>query len=404
MSTYKHFVTVTGQLYFCASPIRLDSYNRCQFGCVYCFSKHRATENSTSGFQTASALALDGRLRRVASGQIQSALDEFLDARVPIQLGAMQDPFSPVERDRGVTLDLLKVLADYDYPTIISTKGNTFLREPYRRVLQRMNVYVRISAAGVAERLRSRVDVRCSSFRETLSRVKCLSDLGIPVSLRIQPVIPGFEQEALTMTARAAAAGASHVSFEYLKIASKTDVAIISRAIGYDIMDVFQSLGFKKLGTDYVLQPSAKRDFLRRAKNECRKVGMTFGAGDTEFIHCSDGAGCCSGSGCFLRNARQFRANFVGALSEKRDGEIVRFDDITREWSPALNVHQYLTKNSRRRDATGRFSSWLSLMAHRWNGEAGQYSPSLFAGVEWTGQFDENGFKTYLFNDPLKGK
>jgi hypothetical protein len=295
----------------------------------------------------------------------------------------------------------MKVLSEHDYPTIISTKGSTLLGEAYRRILERMNVYVRISAAGVAEHLREKVDVRCSSFQETLRRIRYLADLKVPVSLRIQPVIPGFEEEALDMTRRAADAGASHISFEYLKIASKFDIKGISRAIGTDIMRVFQSLGFRTLGTDYVLQPSAKREFLSRAKDTCCKLRVAFGAGDTEFIQCSDGNGCCSGSGCFLRNANQFRANFVGVLSQKHDGEAVTFDDIEREWSPVHNVHQYLTSNSRSRDDTGIYSSWLSLMAHRWNGGAGQYSPMLFAGVKWTGQFDKNGFKIYNYTNPL---
>ncbi len=404
MNIYRNFVTVTGQLYFCSSPIRLDSYNRCQFGCVYCFSRYRTADNSTGGLQKANASAFAERLKRVFSGQTNSALDEFLSARIPIQLGAMQDPFPPMELTQGATLDLMRVLNDYNYPTIISTKGDIFLRDAYSKLLESMNVYLRISAAGISERLRGDVDVGCGTFQKTLERVKFAAALGVPVSLRIQPVIPGFEDDALEMTERAASAGASHVSFEYLKIASenlKHEVSRISRAIGTNIWSVFQSRGITRLGKDYIVKADAKTEFLGRAKSLCKRLGIAFGAGDTEFIHCSDGNGCCSGSGLFLRNATQFRANFVGILSQKQDCESVKFDDVEKEWSPIGNVHRYLTSNSRTRNMSGQYSSWISLVAHRWNGTGGPYSPLLFSGVRWTGEYDAKGFKIYKYKNPL---
>jgi DNA repair photolyase len=87
METYKHFVSISSQLYFCSSPIRLDSYNRCQFGCVYCFSRKRAMDTSENSMKQANPVAFRQRLERVQSGVIRSALDEFLAAKVPIQLG-----------------------------------------------------------------------------------------------------------------------------------------------------------------------------------------------------------------------------------------------------------------------------------------------------------------------------
>ncbi len=46
----------------------------------------------------------------------------------------------------------------------------------------------------------------------------------------------------------------------------------------------------------------AKWDFLLQVKKLCIELGINFGAGDTEFIHLSDGTGCCNGSGFFLES------------------------------------------------------------------------------------------------------
>ena len=138
-----------------------------------------------------------------------------------------------------------------------------------------------------------------------------------------------------------------------------------------------------------------KKDFLSRAKKLCDELGIKFGAGDTEFIHLSDGDGCCNGSSYFLNKTQQFRANFVGVLSNRSIGDLIYFNDVAKEWSPLSNVHRYLTTNSRSRDMSEAYSSWLSLLAYRWNGGKGPYSPRFFHGVDWTGRKDKEGFKIY---------
>jgi DNA repair photolyase len=335
---------------------------------------------------------------RVQNGVIQSALDEFLQAKVPIQLGGLQDPFSPLDRNRRVTYELLQILRDHEYPTLISTKGDLFLDDDYWNILCEMDVYVRLSAAAVPESKRKLIDASTGTFRNTCKKIKTLSEAGFPVSLRIQPVFPGFEESALRMARQAAESGAQHVSFEYLKLGTEgldRQCKTISEILKTDIWNKMNERGMKRLGRDYTLRTEAKREFLIRAKQLCRELGIRFGAGDTEFIHLSDGRGCCNGSAYFLKSATQFRANFVGLLSNRGKGSRVQFSDIFKEWHPTGNVHSYLTTDSRGRDMTGQYNSWVSLMAHRWNGGKGPYSPQFFYGIEWDGEYDDMGFKVY---------
>ena len=162
MNGYKHFASVSSQVYFCSSPIRLDSYNRCQFGCTYCFSRNRSTDTSAPGLKVANTVAFEHRLARVFyHGQIRSALDEFIQARVPIQLGGVQDPFSGLEFKHRVSLELLQVLRRYNYPTIISTKSTLVTQEPYFSVLKSITSWLdslpRVYGKNVAATLKSGV-------------------------------------------------------------------------------------------------------------------------------------------------------------------------------------------------------------------------------------------------------
>jgi DNA repair photolyase len=402
MNSYKHFATISSQVYFCSSPIRIDSYNRCQFGCTYCFSRSRSADTSSPGLKLASPGAFEDRLARVSSGDIRSAFDEFLRARIPIQLGGTQDPFGGLEAKHGTTLKLLQVLQRYRYPTIISTKSTLVAEEPYVSTLKTMNALLRFSAAGVRENCRNQLEIGCPAIGELMAAVSAVSAQGLAVSLRIQPVIPGHEAAALRLAERAAQCGVKHISFEYLKIGTEDrekTVRRVSAAIGEDVWSTMERRGLKRIGRDYTLTTDAKSQFVRSAKETCTRLGVKFGAGDTEFIHLSDGRGCCNGSEFFLGDCAQFRANFVGVLTHRKKGDKIRFSDLDRHWQPALNVHAYLTTNSRGRCSDKHLSSWMSLVARRWNGGKSPYSPSFFFGVVWKGEWDEMGYKVYEVDD-----
>lgn len=399
--TYKHSLSVTGQIFFCAAPIRLDSYDTCQFGCTYCFSRDRSRAWASKGIHQANPKALALRLERVARGDVRSAVDEFLARRVPLQLGGLQDPFTPMEAELGVTLELLGVLRDHKYPTLISTKGSLPVSEPYLSLLEGMNVVVRLSAAGIPEPLRRAVEPKTEGFAATERMLLALSARGIVTGLRIQPIFPGHEEEALAMAEAAARAGTRQISFEYLKIPGEsvnTEMAAASRALGYDIIERMRGLGVVRLGPDWSLSRDAKRPFVRRARHLSHALGVKFGAGDTEFIPWSDGNGCCGASELTQDGANHFTANFVGAIraSLSRNDKRVSFDMLEALWSPEQSIGNYMDWRRRipAEQREGR-TDWLALMSRRWNGGKSPYSPAFFDGVRPTGDIDETGFRIY---------
>jgi hypothetical protein len=269
-----------------------------------------------------------------------------------------------------------------------------------------MNALVRVSAAGVSESRRLSLEVGCLPNYRIAQLGESLARKGVRTSLRIQPVIPGFEDDALAFAALGANAGFSHVSFEYLKIGIEDKsgtIARIERAVRSPVWQEMKARGVKRLGRDYTLRTNAKRLFLEKAKAFCRSAGVSFGAGDTEFIHQSDGEGCCNGSSLFLRDATQFTGNFVGLLKRKRIGDLVRFSELREKWSPTRNMHQYLTTNSRTRAKGKTLSSWIGLISHRWNGRSSPYSPGFFFGVVDTGKRDQGGMSIYRVSDSLRG-
>ena len=406
--TYKNAASVSSQVFFCAAPIRLDAYNGCEFACTYCFSRRRSRLWADSGIKHASATAFANRLDRVASGQIASALDEFLQKRVPIQLGGLHDPFTERESREGVTFKLLQSLKEHDYPTLISTKSDIVAKEPYLSLLSTMNVLVRFSASGVSESIRHRIDRKCSDFKMTLKNIRALSEIDIATAIRVQPVFPNYEKDALRMTRAAAQAGVRQVSFEYIKLPnelSSREIAGMNDALGYDLKEYMKTLGISTVGRDYALSSAKKKPFVIRARNLCRTLGIRFGAGDTEFIPWSDGAGCCGSSDLLPRGGHHFTANLSGIIKQARKArrKTLRFSDLEREWAPQMSVGNYLASRTRWSvSPEDDLPDWLGLLAARWNGGISPYSPDLFDGVKFSGRYDDRGYKIFRLSQSIE--
>jgi len=396
---YRHSAGLTSQVFFCGMPLRIDTYNQCQFDCAYCFAKMRGGHRGSARFSAASVEAIESRLERVSKGQIKSALDEFIARRIPFQLGGMVDPFTAAEDKYQVTRALLSVLAEHDYPTVISTKNPRAFNAQTISQLQNGNFYVRFSISMLDLKVRSLFEETTGTPAQILKACIKLKDKGISSSIRFQPIFPGYENEYFKFIPKLVSAGVEHVSLEYLKLsvdAPETDFKRLSLVYPSGIHQKFKSLGAKRLGREFVLPASQKVKFFRDFKRDAFNAGISVGLADNEFLHLSDGGACCGGANLFLRNANFFDANIQSVLRGKIVGDVISFSDLKGRWMPKLNVGTYLNSNSRMKGVNGQ---WLAYLKRDWNGDSGTYGPSFFYGIAETGKSDRAGFKKYVVAD-----
>jgi len=206
------------------------------------------------------------------------------------------------------------------------------------------------------------------------------------------------------MIGQAADAGVRYVSLEFLKLPIESRSGIIdeiSEIIGYSLRDYYEAKGMFQVGPDVTLGTPHKLAFLREARAFASKLSVSVGAGDTELIHLSDGAGCCNGSSLFLHDSNVFDANFTGILKERRKDGLFSFDDLKKKWSPTRPVSTYLMTDSRLKSRVQGLTEWQSLMAQRWEKGRSVYSPLFFAGVTDSGQRDAEGRTIYRYESPV---
>lgn len=397
--SYEHFVRLTSQLPFCSTPIRLDPYNHCQFSCGYCFARSRLGHGRAGRLQRASVDAFEARLTRVEGGEIKSALDEFLEQRIPIQLGGMSDPFMPVEPDALVTAGLMKVLRRYQYPYLISTKGNQISEDSYIEMLSESRVIVRFSITGISTKWRGAVDRGTPERIEVLRAIEKLTERGVVTSLRMQPILPGHEDAAREVISDAASAGARHVSLEYLKVPLEADRSFsdaMTMVLGNRPIGAFRALGAVRRGREYVLPLEYRLPHLLSLRMLARQRGMTVGLADNDLLHLSDGNSCCNGIATHLADVQVFRSNISSVLATSQPGDILGIERLAIEWMPKRDISPYLNSNARLPRSPDGQRGWPEYLQAIWRGDYGVHGPSGYFGIVATGAFDDVGNPLYL--------
>jgi DNA repair photolyase len=392
MSGYRYFIALSSQFPFCGIPLRLDSYSRCQFSCRYCFASARGGASKPRHLRIADPKRLERRLNALKDRPPQSAIDELLVRRIPIHLGGMSDPFSPLERKTETTLEMLRILQKYQYPTLISTKGTMAAEPSYRDILVAENFVVQYSVTCASDEQSLAIDFGAPSTSERLKAAERLARAGVKTTIRNQPLLPNQAKDAERIVRLAAATGAAHLSVEHLKLPIELDWRnreALDRAAGLDLNGYYASRKSLRVGREWVLPVADRLDLILDLKRLANKLGMTFGAADTDLLHFSDGNVCCSGADVFGLGSG-FGYNFLRAVKLGMEENRISVGSLRHHWRPKGSIEQFVNSHSRLQD--GRVEDYIR---HRWNGVNNGPSPLMFYGVQDSGRMDRRGFKLY---------
>ena len=189
----------------------INPYRGCEHGCIYCYAR------PTHCYLGHSA-GLDFETKLYAKVNAAELLEKEL-ARPGyrpkvIALGAVTDPYQPVERTMGITRQLLEVLERSRHPVGVVTKSAGIVRDI--DILSRMArdhlVKVAISVTTLDPKLARSMEPRAATPPKRLEAIRRLSEAGIPVTAMVAPIIPGLndsELERILETAKEAGATAA---------------------------------------------------------------------------------------------------------------------------------------------------------------------------------------------------
>lgn len=253
------------QIVLCNLPIRFDTYVGCSHGCRYCFVQKK-----------------NGQLEAVKKGDTVESLKAFVqgkrsgetawcDWNIPIHWGGMSDPFQPVEKKCGYSLECLKYLAETKYPFVVSTKGRLAASPEYLELLAECNCVVQISM--VCSRY-DQLEKGAPSYEERLEMLRTISPKVKRTIVRIQPFMHEVLQDVLKNLPRVKAAGAHGVVVEGMKFAKAKP-------------------GLVRVGGDCVYPIELLRADFEQIKAEAHRFGLVFYSGENRLRNMGDDMTCC---------------------------------------------------------------------------------------------------------------
>lgn len=255
------------QCWLCDLPIRFDTYKGCSHGCKYCFVQRK------SGLQVEPHESAK-QLAEFVAGK-RNGETRWANWNIPIHWGGMSDPFQPCERTMKRSLDALKVLAETQYPCVISTKGKLCIEDPWLSLIKQGNIIMQVSM--VCERF-DELEIGAPTYAERLHIVGVLAKSAKRVVVRAQPYICDVFNDVKENIKRLSDAGAHGIIVEGMKFTRKKNGTI-------------------RCGGDFVIPAQyLEADFIR-LRDECHKYGMRFYCGENRLRSLGDNLTCCGVDG-----------------------------------------------------------------------------------------------------------
>ncbi len=244
----------------CSRKYSLNPYTGCSHGCLYCY----ITSYIPRGHEA--------RLKRNLFKDLKRELPK-LDRSIPITMSNSSDPYQPLEREHRITRRVLKMLSDFKVQIV--TKGALVARDA--DLLSETKATVAVTVTTLDEKLAEKLEPFAPPPEERLRAMEHLISKGVPVSARIDPIIPYINEEVGALVRELSDIGVVHVtsstfkprfdSWRRFKEAFPEEAEKLHR--------LYFELGERKQNSFYLPEDLRMR-LMRGVREACEKHGISF--------------------------------------------------------------------------------------------------------------------------------
>ena len=195
----------------------LNPYRGCEHGCSYCYARPSHSYLNLSP-------GLDFETRLVAKVNVAEVLRRELahPSYVPrlIAIGTVTDAYQPIEREWGLTRQVLELLNEARHPCALVTKGSGILRDValLAEMAREGLVAVIITLTTLDNDLARRLEPRAASPARRLRIIETLARAGVPVGVSVAPQIPFLNEDMEACLQAASQAGATRAFYSILRL------------------------------------------------------------------------------------------------------------------------------------------------------------------------------------------
>ena len=247
----------------CPPKLSLDPYTGCEHGCLYCY----ASSYIKDFYRCRPKQNLIELVRR----DLRRIPDDTL-----ISISNSSDPYPPMEQKLGLTRRCLGEFTRRDLRILIVTKGDTILRD--LDLLQKLRAAVTVTITTLDDHIAEKLEPRAPRPKRRLGVVEQLTAHGIPLGLRLDPIIPGINDDSIReLLIEAREVGITHVVSSTFK--PRWDSWLrVSKAFPEESEEL-RHLYFEKgrrIGRSWYLPREGRLRLMRRVRELCDQLGLTF--------------------------------------------------------------------------------------------------------------------------------
>ncbi len=245
----------------CPPKLSLNPYTGCPHACLYCY----ITSYIPHGFQCRPKKDLLRRLEGEAGR---------LEGEPLISMCNSSDPYPPQERELLLTRGCLERLRGRARVLVV-TKSDLVVRD--LDLLSRLPCTVSMTLTTLKPGLARRLEPGAPPPERRLKALRKLSDAGVPVSVRLDPLIPGLnEGEIRDLVEAAASAGVGHVTSSTFK--PRADSWERMRRGFPELFPRLRELYLKgeRRKRSLYLPRERRRELMERVREACLSLGLTF--------------------------------------------------------------------------------------------------------------------------------
>jgi len=238
---------IRGDFFVCPNPLSLDPYTICEHNCSFCFTKQLEQtllkRKAQKGLKPYDTKALERTLKIAFSRtDYESPVIGALRAGLPVLVGRKCEPLCKSEREYRATLRVLRLLADFDVPTVVETKG--FIpSDEYFKVLGEMNAGVNVTLTPGPDELAKRFH-EPTTYSERWGLISELRASGIWVGITGEPIIHGFNDKPEYIRAwldKARELKVTHVNFGDFRVSNTKIAAEMLKSSGVWLTDIIEA-------------------------------------------------------------------------------------------------------------------------------------------------------------------
>jgi len=253
-----------GRLCTCPPKYSFSPYRGCGHRCVYCY----ITSYVPGAFQP--------RVKEFTLLQLEKELEK-LDRSKPVSIANSSDPYTPGEAQNLLMREVLPVFIRNGFKLLIVTKSNLVARDI--DILSKGRVCVSVTVTTLNERVAKRLEPFAPHPVSRLRALEALSRAGIPTMIRLDPIIPGINDDSNTINAilkAASEAGVRQVTTSTYKAKPDNFKRVLTAfpELGEDLKNVY-SRG-ERVGRSTYMAKSLRRELILKVREAAEELSMGF--------------------------------------------------------------------------------------------------------------------------------